>query len=320
MSRWPYTPGYERARAVLLASSPICVHCRVAVATEADHQPPVALHRHVDGASCCVLVPSCGPCARTQGSIVQSAVKPVVEVVEPVGFDVADAVWDVAPWLDVLREVPADAVWPRLMTGPHPVAVASLGASFCAWSKRRTGRDLRWWQQLVIARLLEVDDAGRLIWDSLLLTLSRQLGKSWLLRELCLWRMEQGTRFGEPQLVLHTGRDVAVCKEVQRPARIWAKTLPDIYKVREVNGQEEIELRADGSRWMLRAKGAVYGYGASLAGVDEAWKVPALAIEEGLYPTMIEREQSQLILLSTAHRRADVADGEPANRGDRRAG
>ena len=53
--------------------------------------------------------------------------------------------------------------------------------------------------------------------------MARQLGKSWLLRELWLWRIHQGERFGEPQDVLHTGKDVAVCKEVQRPARIWAK-------------------------------------------------------------------------------------------------
>jgi hypothetical protein len=308
VSTWPYTGGYKRARAALLASGPLCVHCGLTVATEADHEPPVALHVHVEGSACCVLVPSCSPCARKQAGVVSGVVlaarrSPVVEA-EPVGFDVGSVVWDAAGWLDDLRDVPNDAVWPRLMTVPHPFAVGSLGDEFCRSSTARTGKVLRWWQRLVAVRLLEVDAAGRLIWDSLVLTLSRQLGKSWLLREICLWRMEQGDRFGEPQLVLHTGRDLAVCKEVQRPARVWAKGMPDVFKVREVNGQEEIELLRDGSRWMLRAKDAVYGYGASLAGVDEAWKVPALSIEEGLYPTMIEREQPQLILLSTAHRRA----------------
>ena len=57
----------------------------------------------------------------------------------------------------------------------------------------------------------------------------------------------------EPQDVLHTGKDLAVCKEVQRPARVWAKARDGIYKVREVNGQESIQFLADGSRWMLRA-------------------------------------------------------------------
>jgi hypothetical protein len=74
--------------------------------------------------------------------------------------------------------------------------------------------------------------------------------------------------------------------------------------VREVNGQEEIEVRADGSRWMLRAKEAVYGYSVAFGVVDEAWRVRASSIDEGLTPTMAEREQPQLLLVSTAHRKA----------------
>jgi hypothetical protein len=55
---------------------------------------------------------------------------------------------------------------------------------------------------------------------------------------------------------------------------------------------------------MLRAKGAVNGYSASVAAVDEAWKVKAATVEEDLEPTMTEREQPQLLLVSTAHRLA----------------
>jgi hypothetical protein len=190
------------------------------------------------------------------------------------------------------------------MTVPHPAAVGSLGPELVAFAEARSGRPLRWWQQLVCARLLEVDADGRLVWEAAVLSTARQVGKSWLLRELALWRIHQGDRFGEPQDVLHTGKDLAVCKEVQRPARIWAKARTGIYRVREVNGQEEIELLADGSRWMLRAKEAVYGYSVSLGVVDEGWKVRASSVDEGLTPTMAEREQPQLVLTSTAHRKA----------------
>jgi hypothetical protein len=38
--------------------------------------------------------------------------------------------------------------------------------------------------------------------------------------------------------------------------------------------------------------------------VDEAWKVKASSVDEGLTPTMTEREQPQLWLVSTAHRKA----------------
>ena len=134
--------------------------------------------------------------------------------------------------------------------------------------------------------------------------MARQLGKSWLLRELLLWRIHQGERFGEPQDAMHTGKDVAICKEVQRPVRAWAKARRDEFKVTEVNGQEQIERLVDGSRWMIRAKEAVYGYSVSVAAVDEGWKVKAASIEEGLTPTMVERAQPQLWLVSTAHRLA----------------
>jgi len=210
------------------------------------------------------------------------------------------------PWLEALLPVPADAVWPRYMTVPHPAAVGSLGDEFVAWAEARSGRPLRWWQVLVAVRLLEVDADGRLCWEGVVWSTARQVGKSWLLRELLLWRLHQGERFGEPQDLLHTGKDLSVCKEVQRPARIWAKGRPEQYKVREVNGQEEIEHLADGSRWMLRAKEAVYGYSAAVGAVDEAWKVKASSVDEGLTPTMVEREQPQLWLISTAHRLASA--------------
>jgi hypothetical protein len=224
------------------------------------------------------------------------------DVPERDGLAWSDRRWMV-PWLKGLRRPPQDAMWPRLMTVPHGQATGSLGPEFVRFAEDRSGKSLRWWQRLAATRMLETDADGRLVWETVLLSMPRQLGKSWLLRELCLWRMHQEPRFGEPQDVLHTGKDLAVCKEVQRPARIWAKARPE-YRVREVNGQEEIERLADGSRWMLRAKEAVYGYSVSLAAADEAWKVKTSSIEEGLEPTMVEREQPQLLLVSTAHRLA----------------
>lgn len=232
--------------------------------------------------------------------------KPAAAEPEPErdGLDASDDRWDV-PWLKKLRRVPADAVWPRLMTVPHPRAVASLGDEFVKFSEAHSDRPrLRWWQRLAATRMLEVDDQGELVWETVVLSMARQLGKSWLLRELLLWRIHQGDRFGEPQDVMHTGKDVAICKEIQRPVRAWAKARRDDYKVTEVNGQEQIERLADGSRWMIRAKEAVYGYGVSVAAVDEAWKVRAATVEDGLTPTMVERVQPQLWLVSTAHRLA----------------
>jgi hypothetical protein len=311
MARTPYDePHYRRVRRLQLGSPVLCAHCQRDRATTLDHDPPLAMHLHRPGTSCCRLIPSCQECNREGGRLVQtgvwrpgmSAVPPELEPEpEPDGLLPGDRRWGV-PWLKRFRRVPKDATWPRLMSVPHARAVGSLGPEFVRWAEKRSGRPLRWWQRLVATRLLEVDADGRLCWEVMLLTMARQLGKSWLLRELCLWRIHQGDRFGEPQDVLHTGKDLAVCKEVQRSARLWAKARRGTFKVREVNGQEEIEVLADGSRWMLRAKEAVYGYAVAMAAADEAWKVRASSIEEGLTPTMAEREQAQLLLISTAHR------------------
>jgi hypothetical protein len=226
-------------------------------------------------------------------------------VVEPAGFPAGHDVWRV-PWLEELLDVPGDATWPRLMTPPHPGAVGSLGEEFAAVAEYRSGKPLLWWQRLLATRMLEVDGEGRLVWPTILLTVARQCGKSWILRELLWWRLHEGARFGEPQEVLHTGKDIAVCKDIQRPARAYAR-MPewrDNYKVREQNGEIGIERLADGSRWSVRSRYAVYGYSVSVAAVDEAWKVASEVVDDGVTPTMVEREQPQLLLVSTAHRAA----------------
>jgi len=217
------------------------------------------------------------------------------------GLAASDKRWRV-PWLRGLRRPPADAVWPRYMTVPHPAAVGSIGPEFIAQAEARSGRGLRWWQRLVATRLLEIDDEKRLVWETMLLTMARQLGKSWLLRELLLWRIGQKDRFGEPQDCFHTGKDLDVCTEVLRPAMFWADEQSG-YKVRRANGVQGIELD-DHSRWLVRARGGAYGHSVSVAAVDEAWKVRPGIVEEGVVPTMVEREQPQLWLISTAHREA----------------
>jgi hypothetical protein len=162
----------------------------------------------------------------------------------------------------------------------------------------------RWWQRLAATRLLEHDDGGQLVWEEWLLSTARQVGKSWLLRGLAGWRLEQGARFGGAQLVMHTGKDLPVCREVQRPMRIWARQHRDEgWDGKEANGKEEVSA-PDGGRWLVRAQDAVYGYAAGLALVDEGWAVMPQVVSEGLEPTLAETPSGQLGLVSTAHRRA----------------
>lgn len=213
-----------------------------------------------------------------------------------------DPVWAV-PWLVDLLDVPPEGRWPRFMTAPHPLAVASYGAEFEAWHAVELG-PLRWVQRLVARRLLEHDANGRLVWLELLLTMARQVGKSTLLRGLTLWRLAQRDRFGEPQLVVHTGKDVASCVEVWSPAASWAQDEARVeagWRVRSANDMRTITAPDGESRWLILSKTqGGFSFSTSVVLVDEAWRVRLELVEEGLEPTMAEREQSQILIVSTA--------------------
>ena len=309
----PRNPAYGRAhdlrRAALIVPGAVCHLCG-APASELDHVPPLALHDHREGSGCCRSLPACGPCQREQGwtlggrgfrpALAQPPAPVVVEVEPSPGP--GDPSWNACPWLKQLRRVPKGATWPRYMTGPHPEAVDSLGPVAVAWLEEHAELPLRWWQKLVLYRQLEVDASGWLVWLDALVTTARQVGKSTGLRGGATWRLHAADVFGEPQTILHTGKDLPVCKEVQRPARVWAKERG--YPVREQNGNEQITEPRSGSRWIVRGKGSVYGYSGSYAMVDEAWGVPADVVDDGVTPTMMERTSPQLVLASTAHGRA----------------
>ena len=70
---------------------------------------------------------------------------------------------------------------------------------------------------------------------------------------------------------------------------------------------------------MIRGRGSIYGYSASMAVVDEAWGVAPEVVEDGLEPTMAERASSQIVLVSTAHRFATGLMQSPARQRDRAA-
>src|SRR5215471_14145628 len=142
----PVRPGfdanYRRRLANLRAGPPVpCAHCKRAVATTLDHDPPLAMHVHRAGSGCCRQVPSCEKCNRTGGTMVaQGTWRPGSELAatepepERDGLPQSHRCWRV-PWLRGLRRPPADATWPRLMTVPHPDAVGSLGPEFIAFAE-----------------------------------------------------------------------------------------------------------------------------------------------------------------------------------------
>lgn len=309
-------PVYLTARAQMLAAGVLCYECGERPARVADHVPSLSEHRHVLGGGCvCVLRPHCWQCSSSQGGRLRARQldeelgriaderQDEEVVIEPVGFGPDDRAWDV-PWLDDLRDVPAEGSWPRLMTPPHPRAVASLGEAFALFAAERMGGKLRWWQRLAATRLLEVDGDGRLVWPTAIVTCARQVGKSVLLRELCLWRLLQSERFAQPQTVVHVAKDRAIAAEIQRSARAWARERPDEFpKVMSANGYELVE-HSSGGRWLIKSRAGVYGHTSSFVVVDEAWAVKASEVEDALVPTLVETTSSQLLITSTANRAA----------------
>ena len=190
-----------------------------------------------------------------------------------------------------MSPVPDDAVG-SYATGPDGAV---------AWIERTQRITLRWWQRLAITRQLEHREDGSLCHRTVVESAPRRAGKSVRVRGIALWRMEHAALFGEVQTVVHTGSDVAICREVQRGAWRWAEGVG--WTVTRANGKEAMET-PDGDRWLVRSQDGVYGYDVCFGIVDEGWKVKPDTVSEGLEPATLERSSPQLHLTSTAHRRA----------------
>lgn len=215
-------------------------------------------------------------------------------------------------WLRDLADIPEDAAPPLYMTPVPAAAACSYGWAGCAhmpeglqpavpWIEETQGITLRWWQRLSLVRQLEHDAAGDLVWRKKDESAPRRAGKSVGLRGGALWRMATGpTLWGEPQNVIHCGSDLNICREIQRGAWTWAEGYG--WTVTRGNGKEAIEAAL--ARWLVRAQDGVYGYDCSLGLVDEGWDVRPDTVSEGLEPATLERVNPQLVITSTAHRRA----------------
>jgi len=219
----------------------------------------------------------------------------------------ADLVWDPArlagyEWLRPFLAVPQDAAPPWATSPPPPDAVASYGAQAVEWVESTQRIRLRWWQALAITRQLEHRKDGSLCHRMVVESTPRRAGKSVRVRGLALWRMAHPDLFGEVQTIIHTGSDVAICREIQRGAWRWAEECAG-WTVSRSNGKEAVETPT-GDRWLVRAQQAVYGYDVCFGIVDEGWNVSPDTVFEGLEPATLERSSAQLHLTSTAHRRA----------------
>lgn len=313
MGKPQYSGHHERAREILLRGNPLCADGCGRRATVADHDPPIALHpvHHVPGSGCCRYRAQCIDCSRRQGGRIAALLlarrtdPAPTEFVEPAPSPgPMDPCWDPLPWITPLRDVPDTATWPRFMTWPHPNAVASMIDDFEDFVKWRTGRRLWWFQRLVAARVLEVDDHGRLVWMSWFLTMARQLGKSFLVGNLCVFVLQRcATLWPDIRAdILYTSRTLLSAESLVRGLLRWARETGDPWSASFVNGNKSVTWH-DHSL-LIRSIDGVYGETAGLVVVDEAWDIKQASIDESVEPSTMATGGT-MGYTSTAHRRAE---------------
>ena len=139
---------------------------------------------------------------------------------------------------------------------------------------------------------------------------------------LCDWRMHQAGRFGERQVVMHTADTLQHAQDLQ--AICYPRAVERGERVRLAAGTVGIYTPDGLGEWVVRSQASVLSSSVSLAVADEAHGVKVRTITQNLEPTLLERVNSQLLLISTAHTectelmpmyRVDAL--QPARRADR---
>ena len=239
---------------------------------------------------------------RSFPSLSPGALQGIEAVREDLAWPVATM--DAPPWLVPYLDVPGDVATPPLaMTPPHPEATGSYGPALIEWARRTQNINVRWWQGLSLVRILEHREDGSLCWEEVLLSASRRSGKSVIVRLLALWRlMFAPGLFGEEQLIVQSASTLKVAKEPMRYAGRWARAHPKL-KVSTNNNNYSIE-HDDGHRWIVVPPDSTAGLDTCLGLLDEAWAIKPEVVDDDLEPTLLERVSPQLLMVSTAHRRA----------------
>ena len=306
MPRKPqYGHKHVKARELLLADNPLCEYCDN-VATVADHVPPIAQHVHVEGSGCCTYVPSCASCSAKQGGQMTKTrwQQDTLNLDEPEATPgESDDIWRV-PWLsDLIDMIPDDAVWPRYMSAPHPDATGSHGPEFIEYARLRSGHPLDWWQQLVATRFLECNDAGELVWDQWFFSVARQVGKSWLVRELFVWFTAHCKDLvPRAETTMLASRRVQSAEKLIIPINKWADDNKN-WKPTKAVGRMSVEYLREGVTWYVKSADMAYGETLGLGVMDECWDIRESDFTEGMEPTVMD-SGGQIGFTSTAHRRA----------------
>jgi len=185
-----------------------------------------------------------------------------------------------------------------LLTPDSPERCGSYAETWVPWFESELEIQLREWQHLVLDKALSYDRTGRLLYRDVIVSTPRQQGKSILLLALAVMRAQHAELFGEPQEIIHVANALMAARRIIRRAWRWAEVQG--YKTYRAEGREAIEW-TDGSRWQVSSAVSIWGATASLALTDEGWAVDQGLVTDALLPVMVERNQPQIWLLSTAN-------------------
>lgn len=151
---------------------------------------------------------------------------------------------------------------PRLYT--DQLTGRTLGDDCIAFAEQVLGENPDPWQRWLLCRALELAATGDWFrFRVILLLVSRQNGKTWLLKTIILWIMF--TRPGTT--VLGVAQSTALAREVWAAALETIERLPhleaELRSRRMVNGEQELKL-SNGSRYLIRAANRTAGRGLSV--------------------------------------------------------
>lgn len=166
------------------------------------------------------------------------------------------------------------------------------------------------WQQFVIDVALEVDDAGRLVYDEVVLTVPRQSGKTTLILPLFVHRSIAEYPGGNLE-VGPQRQTVAYTAQTRNDARKkWIKEFIPVleksgfrnqFDKRLTNGSEGFDW-LNGSTFDLVATMEKSGHGDTLdlGIIDEAFAQTDDRLEQAMEPATITRQSPQIWIISTA--------------------
>jgi hypothetical protein len=317
------TAAYRKARAELLADSPLCHWCRKARATELDH-----LNETDNGGTIADgYVPSCKPCnsrrgaehlnrKRARATQSRNAALNQPENKNGQSFFVNTNTLTPTPFSRISQNS-HDSVQSRdiepLMAGvgsdeprlETPVyGYESFGPLIAEFAATHLNRHLFPWQVNVLTGAFEHDEDNVFTHSSAMAFCARQQGKTFMLSACVGFALLELPRiWGRPVKVVSTAHELSLATEVFEDLRdlfeLWEES--GLCKVTWAYGRHRVKM-VDGSEYLVKAAtGKKHGIsGVDILIVDELWAITEAAYFGALKPAQIAVKSGLSLLVSTA--------------------